>query len=198
MPSGTGTSSHTTLQCHGAPRCPQPHPPSGCSPLTSVSSCRGAMLPTGTPSPQQQQPHTVTGKQWASHLGGLCATPALPTVTPPALRAAPALPTVTPPALRAAPALPTVTPPALRAVGRTGSGMGRVSCQQGPLERGSREVPGGSQVWLGGRALRGDSSPAVGTNTQHCLLLAMAECTQLQTPTTTPSAPPPPTASAPW
>lgn len=31
-----------------------------------------------------------------------------------------------------------------------------------------------------------------------CLLLVTAECTQLQTPTTTPSAPPPRTASAPW
>ncbi|NXY07978.1 RFOX3 protein, partial [Pteruthius melanotis] len=32
---------HHPVQCRGAPSCPQPHPPSGCSPLTSLSSLQG-------------------------------------------------------------------------------------------------------------------------------------------------------------
>lgn len=59
-------------------------------------------------------------------------------------------------------------------------------------------VGGGNRVQQPLGSCWGWRTPPRVSNTPLCLLLVTAECTQRQTPTTTPSAPPPRTASAPW
>lgn len=182
-------------QCLGVPGCPgPPELPRqglvGAAPTLTTTSlclphrCRGAMPPTDTPSPQQQQQHTATGRHHCPR-GGWEGWGGMP-ISPPA----PSRPAAVPRAMRmelailGCPRLP--VPP--------GSGLFVV----GPWWGDHGVVGGGNRVQQPLGSCWGWRTPPRVSNTPLCLLLVTAECTQRQTPTTTPSAPPPRTASAPW
>lgn len=152
--------------------------------------CRGAMPPTDTPSRQQQQQHTATGRHRcprASPLpgGGVEGMGGVPISPPAPSRPAAVLRAVRMElAISGCPRLP--VPP--------GSGLFVV----GPWWGDHGVVGGGNRVQQPLGSCWGWRTPPRVSNTPPCLLLVTAECTQRQTPTTTPSAPPPRTASAPW